>query len=95
VLRSPIEPTAKSGRWPRSASLRLAKPDVVLLDVNLSGELSYDVANHCMVEGVPVMLTTGYQAADIPDGLRHCPVLMKPFSTEELRIAIEAAAQRG
>lgn len=71
--------------------VRRDRPDLVLLDVNIGGQLSYEVANHCTVEGIPVVLTTGYSASDIPEGLKHCPVLSKPFSTDQLRAAIGAA----
>jgi CheY-like chemotaxis protein len=74
--------------------LQQDRPDVVLLDVNLSGELSYEVANHCTVEGIPVILTTAYTAADVPEGLSHCPVLAKPFSMDALRDAIARIEQK-
>ena len=72
-------------------SLRQLRPAVVLLDINLSGQMSYEVANHCTVEGIPVVLTTGYQATEVPGGLRHCPVLSKPFDDAALQWAIEQA----
>ena len=67
------------------------RPDVVLLDINLGGQMSYDVANHCTLEGIPVVLTTGYQVSDVPEGLRHCPVLSKPTGPRELDRAMDQA----
>lgn len=71
------------------------RPDVVLLDINLRGELSYEVAHHCTAGGIPVVLTTGYDPTDIPANLRHCRIVKKPFHPHELGGAIEAAVKAG
>jgi CheY-like chemotaxis protein len=53
--------------------------DVALLDVNLMGHTSYDVARTLLQRGVPVMFLTGYEADILPDDLADTPVMTKPI----------------
>ncbi len=53
--------------------------DVALLDVNLMGHTSYDVARTLLERGVPVMFLTGYEADILPDDLADTPVMTKPI----------------
>ena len=76
------------------AEIQDRAPDLVLLDMNLSGELSSEVAHHCTALGVPVILTTGYDEGAIPEDLSHCPYLAKPFGLDELKAAIEKVMSR-
>ncbi len=63
--------------------------DAVLLDVNLDGEMSWDVAAALQARGVPFVLSTGYEiAAVLPDFLRGSRCVKKPFKIEELEQAI-------
>ncbi|MGI4954233.1 MAG: response regulator, partial [Janthinobacterium lividum] len=43
--------------------------DLALLDVNLAGRLSYPVAELLLARGVPVVFSTGYGAAALPEAL--------------------------
>ncbi len=54
--------------------------DVALLDLNLGGESSVELALRLRREGVPVILTTGYDANDVPAPLQGIPVCLKPLS---------------
>ena len=56
------------------------KPDVALLDLNLGGESSSDIALQLKDRGIPVILTTGYDAGDVPADLSAMPVCLKPIS---------------
>ena len=61
--------------------------DGALLDLNINGEYATDVANTLRARGVPFIFVTGY---DRPAGLRYreVPVLHKPFTKIELRMAL-------
>lgn len=62
--------------------------DGAILDVNLAGEAVYPVADRLVERSVPVMLTTGYEAGMLPERLRHCRRLQKPFGEQELLDAL-------
>ena len=64
--------------------------DLAILDVNLSGELSYRVADVLLARGVPFIFCTAY--ADVAFGrYAHVQVLQKPFAKKALSRAIEEA----
>ena len=64
--------------------------DLAILDVNLSGELSYRVADVLLARGLPFIFCTAY--ADVAFGrYTHVPVLQKPFDKKALSRAIEEA----
>jgi DNA-binding NarL/FixJ family response regulator len=54
--------------------------DVALIDLNLGGDLSVDLVLSLRGQGVPVILTTGYDAVDLPAPLKGVPVCLKPLS---------------
>ena len=58
--------------------------DVALLDMNLSGNKSFPVADALAARGVPFVFSTGYSGQDMRDGYRDRPMLKKPFHLEEL-----------
>lgn len=66
-------------------------PDVLLLDINLSAGLSaFETLNRVAARGtgVPVVLTSGYAAEDVPQTMTQHPVvvgyLAKPYSPDSL-----------
>ena len=64
--------------------------DLVVLDVNLGGELSYRVADLLLSRGTPFVFCTAY--ADVAFGrYQNVPVLQKPFEKKALARAIEEA----
>ena len=63
---------------------REAIMDVVILDVNLAGQVSYPVADILRARGVPFVFATGYGSAGLPFGLQGGPVLSKPFNQQQL-----------
>jgi DNA-binding NtrC family response regulator len=65
--------------------------DGAVLDVRLDGETSEQVAAELISRGVPVLLTTGYEAEQLPPALRHLPRLRKPFDERDLRDMLEQA----
>ena len=70
--------------------------DAALLDVNLNGEMSWDVAALLKARGIPFVFSTGYDVANIlPRSLAGSLVIGKPFRNDEverrIRQVIEAA----
>lgn len=62
--------------------------ELAILDVNLGGETSFDLARMLLGRGVALVFSTGYGASGLPTDLAACPVLAKPFTLEDLRAAI-------
>lgn len=58
--------------------------DAVLLDYRLKGELSEPAAQSFLARGIKVVLTTGADARDLPDTLRTCAVIQKPFGLDNV-----------
>ena len=66
------------------ALLRGARVDAALLDLHIQGAFSYDVGERCEELGIPWGVTTGYEAQSQQLSSRDIPVLMKPFTDEQL-----------
>ena len=62
--------------------------DAAMLDMNLNGKISHDVADALAARGVPFVYCTGNSILDGRHDFRDRPVLKKPFSQEELTKAI-------
>lgn len=58
--------------------------NAAMLDVNLNGNKTHDVAAALAARNVPFVFSTGYSAVDMTDGYRDRPVLKKPFPYEDL-----------
>jgi two-component system, chemotaxis family, sensor kinase Cph1 len=73
-------------------ALRLATSEVInaaVLDVDLNGTPSWDVADALTSRGIPFVLATGYSSDDaLPDRFRSVPKLLKPFSTQGFETAL-------
>ena len=72
----------------KDAAVKLARSetfDAALLDVNLNGEMSWDIAAVLQERGIPFVFSTGYDSSNIlPDFLAGSVVLGKPFREDEL-----------
>jgi len=66
------------------ATLFAETPDCILLDINLKGEMVFDLAREIVVRGTPIVFTTGYDSTILPASLRGRPLLQKPVETREL-----------
>jgi DNA-binding response OmpR family regulator len=64
--------------------IRQQRPDVALLDINLNGQLAFDLAQELENEGIRTIFTTGYDAAFLPESLRGSPCLQKPVNLNAL-----------
>ena len=72
--------------------------DAALLDVNLDGETSWDVAEVLRTRGIPFVFGTGYDVSSVPpDGLAGSAVIAKPYQTRDVeqRLRDVIAATRG
>lgn len=58
--------------------------DAAILDVNLSGQMSYPVADALIIRNVPFVLSTGYASNRLQEGYRTLPALQKPYHASEL-----------
>ena len=67
--------------------------DVAILDVNLSGNPVYPVAEVLAGRGVPFIFSTGYGEEGLPDAYRDCHMLQKPFQLENLEQALAGVAK--
>jgi CheY-like chemotaxis protein len=74
--------------------LAAARPDAVVLDLNLAGETSAPVADALVARGIPFVIATGYGAAGLPPGHHDATVLAKPYDPAELTSVLERICQR-
>jgi len=64
--------------------LRETKPDGAILDVNISGEMVFPVADALHEAGIPFMIVTGYTREHVPERHRDRPFLQKPYKAAVL-----------
>lgn len=62
--------------------------DLAILDLNLSGSLSFPVADILRQRGIPFLFATGYGSTGLTENYRKECVLSKPYGLGELEIAI-------
>ena len=65
--------------------LESRRPDLMILDINLHGRKSYDVAARATRLGVPFVFLSGYGRNYIPIQYLKIDVLEKPYSMEAVR----------
>jgi len=65
--------------------------DVAILDLNLGGARSYDIAQALVDHGIPLVFSTGYSDDSILPEWRGRPLLGKPFQLAELENALLGA----
>lgn len=75
-----------AGTVPRALAMigAEAKLDAAILDVNLGGDSAEPVAARLEALKVPVLLTTGYDAAALPPTMVHLACWRKPSTFEAL-----------
>ena len=59
-----------------------------ILDLKLSGDETYEVADILTARSLPFAFATGYGRDRLLKQDRHCPILQKPFDIGELRNTI-------
>lgn len=76
-------------------ALRVGAFDAAILDVNLSGETSFAVADTLKAQRVPFVFATGYgESSIIPERFGGCPVVAKPYDQRSLRRALSSGMER-
>lgn len=70
--------------------------DVAILDLNINGEMSYEVAEMFRKKGIPIVFASGYELRnrvdpDLEDAAVH---LRKPYTSEGLKDALVAALSK-
>jgi DNA-binding response OmpR family regulator len=68
--------------------------DCAVLDVNLNGQRTFELAKQLLERDTPFVFSTGYGAAGIPDELAALPVLAKPFHERQLVEAVTSLLSR-
>lgn len=73
-------------RLPQAEELAATAPevDVAILDVNLGGAPVFPVADRLVARGVRIVFATGYGREGLPEPWREHPVLMKPYTAEDV-----------
>lgn len=62
--------------------------DGALLDVNLGGEQSFEVADALAARSIPFVFVTGYGGGAVRDRYPNAATLQKPFVTSDLERAL-------
>jgi DNA-binding NtrC family response regulator len=58
--------------------------DMAVLDVNLRGEMVFELLDQLIDRHVPILLATGYSRAALPERYRACHLLEKPYKIPTL-----------
>ncbi|MBI1360056.1 MAG: PAS domain S-box protein [Alphaproteobacteria bacterium] len=84
-----ISVTSVAGRLAEAEYLSSGRRyDLAVLDLNLAGASTVDLARRLCDAGTRVIFCTGYQAANLPPDLSVVPVLTKPVQERDLREAL-------
>jgi PAS domain S-box-containing protein len=63
--------------------------DFAILDLNLNGEMTYELAESLQQRGIPIVFTTGYETEDVKSRLRNSRVLNKPVVRDALESVLK------
>lgn len=75
-------------------ALRVGAFDAAILDVNLSGETSFAVADAMTAMRVPFVFATGYGERHHSRAIRSHAVVAKPYDERSLRRALSTGTER-
>jgi DNA-binding response OmpR family regulator len=79
-----------AGRLDSALALaRETDADMAILDVNLSGEVSFPVAKVLTERGLPFMFATGYGVLGLEPPFQNTLTLKKPFELKDLSQALQ------
>jgi CheY-like chemotaxis protein len=70
------------------------RPDIAVLDVNLSGADAYVVAERLAADKIPFVFATGYGRDGISERWADQAVVQKPFQFVTLEKALQAALKK-
>jgi CheY-like chemotaxis protein len=70
-------------------------PDLAVLDVNINGRMSYELAQLLVDRDVPIVFLTGYDSPAVPEKWLQYPVCRKPCDENGLKqLLVHALATR-
>jgi DNA-binding NtrC family response regulator len=70
--------------------LKAETAEAALLDVNVAGQMSFQVAEVLAARGVPFAFVTGYAGEHpCPEHLQDRPVVAKPFNSSSLTLLVD------
>jgi len=75
----------------RTSAIRMSTHgsfDAALLDVNLWGQTSTDIAAILRERGIPFLIMSGYDLEDVQKNYGEVPILSKPFDTSNLELSL-------
>jgi CheY-like chemotaxis protein len=76
----------KAARVAKAVALAASESiDAAVLDMNLAGESSFEVAEALRQRGIPFVIASGYDPGRLPANLRDVALLRKPYTTHEVR----------
>ena len=67
--------------------------DVAILDVNLGGQPVFPIAAALKARNVPIVFATGYGREGLPEEWRDLPVLVKPYTADDVEQALTAIVE--
>lgn len=86
------EVVGPAGRLDEGMALARANEiDGAILDVNLDGANTFNLADGLLAGNVPVIFATGYDIKTLPDRFGDTPKLSKPFSLDTVKKAVQKA----
>ncbi|MFC4296372.1 response regulator [Novosphingobium tardum] len=88
-------PTYASTLGQAADLLETHTPDAAILDVNVHGQTSYELAANLRERAVPFVFATGYGAATHPAEFAEVPTIAKPYNLGEIERAIAQARVAG
>jgi CheY-like chemotaxis protein len=87
-----VEVVGPASRVDQALALaREADMEAAVLDINVGGQSTYEVADLLRQRGVPVIFATGYGSSALPERFRGTPTLHKPFERSRFEEVMQAA----
>lgn len=68
------------------------RPDIVVLDASIRGLPAYQVAQRLRDDGIPFVVSTGFDPEGLPKQFRFGVPLRKPYALADLEAALAKAA---
>ena len=73
-------------------AMAVRTPVIVVLDMHLRSETTFDLATDLQARGLPFLFLSGNDSSALPEGLKNTRILSKPVHIDELASVIEATS---
>jgi CheY-like chemotaxis protein len=77
---------------PALAAILTQVPDYAVVDINLGGIVSYEVADALVAQRVPFVIASGYERSAMPARYAEVPFCQKPVSTNDVLLGLAQSA---